>query len=230
MFPFNSVVCLAGVLSLAPLVLYLLWLSLVARRSRPTIVSGPWDFVGVLAGLSGFILFGGGLLLALMQSNFRFLFRGNFEALRDAWAKEHLWWVLTVIAYLGFVVGGAYLALMARRRSFVVYNVEPDHFEAALSEVFEHLGHPVERRGNLWVGGIPLCEVEPGRAGHTATLRWLADDPLLFQEVERHLREALGTLSPGDNPAARWISFALVATGSVLVFLVFLLFYIRFRR
>lgn len=229
MVPFNSVVCLAGVFSLAPLVLYLLWLSLVARRDRPTVVSGSWDFAGVLAGLSGFILFGGGLLLSLLQSNFRLLVRGNFEALREAWAREHLWWVLTVVAYLGFVLGGAYLAFSARRRSLVIYNVEPDHFEAVLAEVFEHIGRPVERRGNLWVGGVPLCEVEPSRAGYTATLHWIAEDRLLFQELERNLREALRSISCGENPAARWISFAMIGCGSILVFLVFLLFYTRGR-
>jgi hypothetical protein len=209
-----------------PLALYLLWLTTVTRRERPTIVSGPWDFASLLLGLSGFICFGGGLLLSLMQSNFRFLFRGNFEALRDAWGKEQLAWVLTVVAYFLFVVGGSYLTLLGRRRNLVIYNVEPEQFEAVLAEVFDHMGRPVERRGNLWVGGMPLCEVEPFAAGRTVTLRWLSEDNLLFQEVERQLREAMRSLSLPDNPAGRWFSSATVGAGILLAFMVFLVLYL----
>jgi len=224
---FIPVVCLAGICSLAPLVFYFLWLCIVTRRERPTMVSGAWDFGLLLAGLSGFILFGGGLLLSLMQSNVRFLLRGNFEALRDAWGKEHLAWSLTVIIYLLFVAGGSFLTLQSRRRSLVVYNVEPDQFEAVLNEVFEHLGRPVERRGNLWVGGMPLCEVEPFAAGRTATLRWVSEDALLFQEVERQLREAVRTLVLPDNPTNRWFTFAVSICSAVIAFGLFLIFYSR---
>ncbi len=226
MFSFILVACLVGVFSLAPLLMYFLWISLIARRSRPTILAGPWDFASLLAGLSGFILCGGGLLLALLQSNVRFFMRGNFEALRDAWVKEHLAWVVTVLLYLLFVLGGSFLTLQSRRRTLVVYNVEPDHFDATLLEVFEHLGRPVERRGNLWVSGVPLCEVDPFVGGRTVTLRWVSDDVLLFQEVDRQLREAVTTLTTGENPAARWMSSAVVGTAALLVFLVFLILYL----
>ena len=218
---------LAGVFSLAPLLLYLLWLSFVTRRDRPTVLTGPWDFAAVLAGLSGFILCGGGLLLFLMQSNVRFLLRGNFQALRDAWEKEYLAWVLTIILYMLFAVGGSILTLQARRRSLVVYNIVPEAFEAVITEVFDQLGRPVERRGKLFVGGMPLCEVEPFEGGRTAVLKWVSDDPLLFQEVERHLREALKTLAPAENPAARWISTAVVAIGATLAFMAFFIVYLR---
>lgn len=225
MFSFILVVCLAGVFSLTPLALYFLWLSLVTRRDRPTILSGPWDFAILLAGLSGFIFFAGGLLLSLMQSNVRFLMRGNFEALRDAWGKEHIAWVLTIIAYLFFVVGGSYLTMLSRRRTLVVYNVEPDQFEAVLTEVFDHIGRPVERRGNLWVGGLPLCEVVPFAAGRTVTLRWVSEDVLLFQELDRQVREAVRTLSTGENPASRWFTSGVVGCAIIIIFCVVLLLY-----
>lgn len=225
MFSFTIVACLASVVSLVPLLIYLIWLSILSRRSRPTVLAGPWDFAALLAGLSGFILFGGGLLLSLMQSNVRFLMRGNFEALRDAWAKEHLAWVLTVLVYLMFALGGSFLALQARRRSLVFYNIEPEAFETVLAEVFDQLGRPVERRGNLFVGGVPLCEVTPFPAGRTLTLRWLSDDALLYQEVERHLREAVLPLAPAENPATRWFSSAVVGLSSVTVFLVVMILY-----
>ena len=56
MFSFILVVCLAGVCSLTPIAFYFIWLSVITRRDRPTIISGPWDFAALLAGLSGFIL------------------------------------------------------------------------------------------------------------------------------------------------------------------------------
>lgn len=218
---------LAGVFSLAPLLLYLLWLSIIVRRHRPTVLPGHWDFAALLAGLSGFILFGGGLLLFLMQSNVRFLIRGNFEALRDAWAKEYVAWLITILLYMLFVVGGSFLTLQSRRRSLVIYNVEPEQFEAALAEVFDQLGRPVERRGNLFVGGLPLCEVDTFHAGRTVTLRWVSEDRLLFQEVERHVREAVRPLGAAENPAGRWLSTATVGASAVLVFLTIFVVYLR---
>lgn len=218
---------LAGVFSLAPLLLYLLWLSYVTRRDRPTVLTGPWDFAALLGGLSGFILFGGGLLLVLLQSNVRFLMRGNFEALRDAWEKEYLAWVMTIILYALFAIGGSVLTLNGRRRNLVIYNVEPEAFESALVQVFEQIGRPVERRGRLYVGGVPFCEVDPFDGGRTVVMRWVSDDHRLFQEVERHLREVVKSLAPVENPAARWMSTAVVGVGTVLVFLAFLVVYLR---
>jgi hypothetical protein len=225
LFSFILVVCLAGVFCLAPLGLYLLWLAVVNRRPRPTVIRGTWDFALLLAGLSGFILFGGGLLLSLLQSNVRFWMRGNFEALRDAWGQEHLTWSLIVAGYLIVVVGGSVLGLLARKRSLVVYNIDPAVFEGALAEVCEELGRPVERRGNLWVGGVPLVELEPFAAGHAVTLRWLSDDDRLYEEVERRLRETLPTIPTGDHPVARWLMSGAVGAIFFVTFCTVLLAY-----
>lgn len=225
MFSFPLVVCLAGVCCLGPLALYFLWLSVLTRRDRPTVVSGGWDFAALLAGLSGFVLFGGGLFLAVIQSNARFVLRGNVEALRDAWGQEQVAWVLTVALYLMVVVGAVVFALPGRRRTLVVYNVDPGQFEVTLTELFDHLGRPVERRGNLWVGGSPLFELEPFAAGKTVTLRWVSDDQHLFQEVERQVREAMLTLPAGENPAARWFASAVASCVIVAAFCVAMLLF-----
>ncbi|HYH67574.1 MAG TPA: hypothetical protein VD866_22950, partial [Urbifossiella sp.] len=147
MFAFALVVCLAGIFCLAPLALYLLWLSVLNKKRRPTVVPGGWDFAALCGGLSGFVLFGGGLVLALLQSNVRYVFRGNFEALRAAWGQEQLAWLVVAGGYLFVVVGGGLLTLTIRRRSLVVYNVEPGAFETAIAEVFDHLGRAVTRSG-----------------------------------------------------------------------------------
>ena len=86
-------------------------------------------------------------------------------------------------------------------------------FEATLVEIFEQLNKPVERRGNLWVSGVPLAEVDRFLAGRTVTLRWVSEDRLLFQDVERLLREAVRTVVPDENPATRWLMASAVGAG-----------------
>jgi hypothetical protein len=212
--PFIVAICLCGVFCLIPLALYLWWLAQITRREHPKPIAGQWDFVGLLLGLSGFVVFGGGLLLTLCQSNFRYWMRGNAEALRGAWIQERVTWALLVAFYLIVVAGIAGLTLAARRRTVVVYNVEPAVFETLLTEVFDQLGRPVERRGRLWVGGAPLCELDTFEGGHTVTLRWVSEDVRLFEEVDRQLRAALATQPAGDNPASRWLTAAAVGTGA----------------
>src|SRR5262245_13489941 len=208
--------------------MYLLWLSRVTRRDRPTAVSGTWDFAGLMLGLSGFILFGGGLLLTLLQANFRYWMRGNFEALRGVWVQERVTWILLVFFYFTLVLGGIALALYSRRRMFVVYNVEPAAFEAAVVEVFDQLARPVERRGKLWVSGTPLFELDTFEGGRSVSLRWVSDDQRLFEEVVRQLRAVVSTMTTDDNPVSRWVFSAAVGTGVIILFSLSLLLYFFF--
>src|SRR5262249_44797306 len=113
---------LAGLLCLAPLAVYLLWVPALARPARPPLASGTWDFVGLVAGLSGFILFGGGVVLYLLRDGFRYWMRGNLESFRQAWGNEKYMWMLLSAIYLFAVVGTIALALASRRRSLTVYN------------------------------------------------------------------------------------------------------------
>lgn len=224
---FILVLCLASVFCLAPLSVYFLWLARITRRVRPLVVAGVWDFVGLLCGLSGFILFGGALVLSLLQSKFRYWMRGNFDGLRNAWQQECLTWILLSSVYLLLVVGLVALTLLSRRRSLVIYNIEPAAFETTLTEVFEHLNVAVERRGNVWYGSGPLLELDRFPRGRTATLRWLSDDVQLFQSVDRLLREAVRSNYMDENPATHWIFAAAISAGvcAVLCFgtLVFVL-------
>jgi hypothetical protein len=229
-FSFILVTCIAGVVCLAPLSVYLLWLALINRRGRPTVIAGGWDFAALLLGLSGFILFGGGLLLSLLQSNVRFWMRGNFQALKDAWGQEHITWSVIAGLYLLVVVGAVALTLLARRQTLVVYNIDPDEFEELAAEVFDQIGKPVERRGNLWVGSAPVFELEPFANGKTVTLRWLSDDLPLFQEADRQLRLAVTGSQPRNNPSARWLMSGAVGSGMIVfVSLVLLFFGVLFR-
>ena len=107
----------------------------------------------------------------------------------------------------------------------VIYNVEPGAFESTLAEVFEQIGRPAERRGNVWVAGVPVCELEPFAGGQTVTLRWVADDPQFFQEVERHLRAAVGGIPSPDSQAGRWLMSAAVGSAVIAIVCTALLLY-----
>lgn len=214
--PFILVACLAGVFCLVPLAFYLLWLAQITRRERPVVVPGAWDFAALALGLSGFVLFGAGVLLSLLQSNFRFWMRGNVEALRAVWGQEQVTWSLLVFFYLIAVLGGIGLTLLARRRSLVVYNIEPGAFEALLNETFAQLGRPLERTGNLWASGAPLFELDAFESGRTVTLRWVSNDVRLFEDVARLLRVALAGHLTEENQVTRWLQSAAVGTGAVV--------------
>ena len=206
------VMCLAGAICLAPLAVYLLWLGQMTRRDQPTVLAGGWDFAGLAVGLSGFILFGGALVLTVLQENFRYWMRGNLEGFRMAWGQEKLTWMLLASGYLILVVGGISLTLLSRRRSLVVYNIDPHSFETTLAEVFEHLGRPIERRGNVWLSGVPLFELDSFPRGLTVTLRWINEDRQLFVDVERLIREGVRSHFTENNMASHWIMAA--ATGA----------------
>jgi hypothetical protein len=223
--PFIVVICLCGTFCLAPLALYLMWLGRVTRHERPTPVAGPWDYAGVLFGLSGFVVVGGGIVLSLFQSNFRYWMRGHGEAFRAAWSQESTTWLILVGFYLALVLGSAAVTLAGRRRTLVVYNVEPGAFEAVLREVFEHLGHAPERRGKVWAEAAPLCEVDAFETGYVVTLRWLSGDDRLFEEVVRQLRAALASHVTAENAVTHWLTAGAVGTGVLAVCFFGLLLY-----
>jgi len=208
---------LAGLLCGIPLAVYLFWQANITRRGRPLVLRGTHDFAALIAGLSGFILAGGGLLLTLLQTNFRYWMRGNVEALREVWIQEKVSWILLVIAYLIAVLGTILVAYLGRRYSLVVYNIQPAVFEGVLHEVFDHLGRPLERHGRRWVSQKPLFELDEFELGHTVTLRWISSDLALFHDVSRQLSAALETQPVRENPASQWLMTGAVAVATFAV-------------
>ncbi len=214
---FILVLCIAGIVCLTPLAIYLFWLSFLTRRDQPSVISGVWDFATLLTGLSGFVLFGGALVLSLLQSNVRYWMRGNFEALRGAWGQEKVSWSILAGAYLLVILVWVALTLISRRRSLVVYNIDPAEFETTLGEAFEHIGRPVERRGNYWHHGGPLFVLDRFQWGRTVTLRWVSEDQRLFEEVDRLVRDAVPPLAPEKNPSSRWLMLSAWGVGCLAV-------------
>lgn len=149
-----------------PLALYLLFLAMLNHRRHPTLMSGPWDFVCVLLGLSGFLLVGGPALLSLFDSTLRsHLFSGNFERLRSAWHANSMIWSTIAASYFALLVGCIVLILMLRRRVTIVYNVDTDAVEGLVIATLDETGIPFQRV----VGGFQI-------GGHVRKKRAILDD------------------------------------------------------
>jgi hypothetical protein len=143
-------------LFLFPIGVYCSILGMINRRPQPLMVSGAWDFLGVLFATSGFILFGGPALLSgtfrqsLQDVPFSRDSGSVGGAVTEIWA---MWWLVWVLYYL-FVVGGAAFLLWQRRDISVIYNIDPQTLDRALAAVAERLNLEIDRRGERVYFGV----------------------------------------------------------------------------
>jgi hypothetical protein len=133
-----------GMACLFPLAAYLLYLAMINNRPHPTMLSGPWDFVGILVGTSGFWLIAGPAIMHIFHSRWR------PALVRDDVGSGDLSfvWIIPWMIYTLLVVGGSMLILWRRRHWTMVYNVEPRLFDAVLAQVFARLRVTAVRIGN----------------------------------------------------------------------------------
>lgn len=223
-------ICFHGLFCLAPVGLYLCWLAGVNRRDKPTVVGGAWDFIGVLAALSGFLLVGGVLLLGVVQNDPRLFTSGNYEQLRTVFETQWLAWLALFSGYFGAIGLTVLAGVRGRGRTLAVYNVDVKTAESAVEYALVQAGLTAVRTGNVWADSRKLVQLVPFHGTRHATFRLLCPHPREREEIERHLRAELQRASAPDNPVAAWLS--LLAGGSVLtvVMLVGLLLYILYVR
>ena len=204
-FPVIVVLSVFGVLCLTPLALYMTWLGAVNRRLHPTVLGGRWDLAALVAGLSGFILFGGALLVAAFQSNARLVLRGNDTQLKSAFEQEKVAWALTAGGYLLVVAGWVTLGMLARSRTVAVYNVDREVAEEAVNAALADAGASGTRFGDAWtVDSRTAVEIKSFHALRHATLRLVHIDRRLGEEVLRGLYKRLPDAPGADNPAAAY--------------------------
>ena len=120
---------------LFPLALYFFALGLINSRRRPLMISGPWDFAGVLFAASGFLTFGLPAILTGLSERWRF-FWWTGQLFGGSITQGMLVWVLNI----GLVLGLAGVVLWRRRNQTAVYNIEPFVLEEALTSVLDGLG------------------------------------------------------------------------------------------
>ena len=84
------------------------------------------DFLALVGGLSGFLLFGLLIFVTVVQSNTRYGLRGNGAQLRELWDREKGYWLATAGAYVGMVAAAVIVGYARRGRTLSVYGVDPD--------------------------------------------------------------------------------------------------------
>ncbi|MBL8798186.1 MAG: hypothetical protein JNM56_30100 [Planctomycetia bacterium] len=142
-----------------PVASYLLYLSMINARPQATMISGPWDFVGVLGGLAGFLLIGGPWVLLSFHAHWRpALVQGPWSELASG--KWGWLWAVPWAVYFLLVVAGSALLLRLRRRYTVIYNVEPAVLDEALQQVCLRLNLNAERIGNRVNLRVPEVALE----------------------------------------------------------------------
>jgi len=180
---------------LFPVAAYFLYLAMLNSREHPTVVSGPWDFAGVLFATSGFLLAGGPSVMGAFYRNYRMaVTQGQMPRISRMIAEDDWYvWVTLWAAYFVVVVAGAVFMLWRRRSTTVIYNVDPAAFDEALEQSFDQLHLASTRIGNR----LAVCPAPPGPEGL---------DPSLVEAVQapetRPLGPRLATLG-GDGPIAR---------------------------
>jgi hypothetical protein len=152
----KSLFLLLLALFLFPIAVYCTILGMINRRPQPLVVSGAWDFAGVLLATSGFLLFvGPALISGAFQQGLRDLPLHHDSmtlgsAIGEIWAA---WWVLWLLYYL-FVLGGAAFLIWMRRDTTVIYNIDPHTLDSALARAAKRLGLEAQRRGNRLEIGV----------------------------------------------------------------------------
>jgi hypothetical protein len=186
---------LAFLVFLVPLAVYFLVLGLINRRLRPLIVSGPWDFAGLLFAVSGFLFFGGPSMLTWL--NDRWQLAQLLDPRRGHTGNQgyYVWLTLWAVYFL-VVVGGSALVLWRRRSQLSIYNVEPAAFDDALAQALDRLGLSWSRSGQQLCIGFAGTPGNGGRGIHRPIATgWSAG------EMPR--RTSFGSAEEGGSPAAR---------------------------
>jgi hypothetical protein len=195
-------------LILAPLMIYLLVLGLwINRQRRPVVVGGPLDRLGLLLGLSGFLLLGPWSWLA---------------HLCKPWGTPVYWlaYGLYVLALIGI---SAWFMLRARQ-TLVIYNRSPEVFEVLFQDVLDRM----ELRYHSTPGRIAFLDDQSGSTElmvdietlpflNNVSLHWQGEAEKLRGVLEDRLRAGLAKVEGAYNPAASILTLA----GLVLLVFVF---------
>lgn len=140
-----------------PLAIYLLLLGFLNRRRHPLLVSGVWDGIGLLFGVSGFLLFAGPAIFSGLSERWRLywlLGRGEIPSGQADGAWQ--FWIFLSILYFVLVVGGAAFLLWRQRHLTAIYNADIEQVEAALEETCERLHLQPVRSGEMFLFGLSL--------------------------------------------------------------------------
>lgn len=137
-----------------PVAAYFLFLAWVNSREHPTLITGPWDFVGVLLATSGFLVAGGPSILGAFYSAWRLpLSQGQLPAFSRTSTGTWTVWLVAWGIYFALILGGATYFLRRRRSVTAIYNVDIGTFDEVLGLALTHLQLHWRRVGNrIFIG------------------------------------------------------------------------------
>jgi hypothetical protein len=144
-----------------PLAVYLMVMGTwVNRQGHPVAASGRWNLVGLLFGVSGFLLLGPPAWLA-----------GLFR-----YCGEIGYWT-AYGSYILILLAVATWLVRRQRHTLVLYNVEPNAFAEMLREVLEDSGLPFQATpGRVALeNNHVVLDIESSTALSSVTLRWLGE-------------------------------------------------------
>jgi hypothetical protein len=225
-----------------PLAIYLLFLGLLNRHRHPLLVSGVWDGIGLLFGVSGFLLFAGPAALSALSERWRWFWllgRGDSSLV----AAEGAWpmWSFLALLYFLLIIGGAALYLWHQLRLTAIYNSNADGIERAVTDICKEMGINLVRSGNRFLVGHSadgsedgaILEVESFPLLRHVTLRWEPAASPLRRLVETELRRRLSETFAGDSLLGAWLlslGFVLLSFDLAGAFFLLLLYLRPFIR
>ena len=183
-------------------------------------MSGNWDVLFLFLGLSGFFLAVLPGIIAIFYAkavgDLAFQRSGTESApYATIWAK----WSIGVLIYYATVTIGLVLAMIARRRKWIVYNVDLNILQTVIVEIARRRGWNVAQVGKLLVLERYVAAVQDGFVGgpdiifymermeslHHATITWTTEDETLRNEIGSEIDAQLGRAGVPDNLFGTWM-------------------------
>jgi hypothetical protein len=227
-----------------PLAVYLLLLGFLNRCRHPLLVSGLWDGIGLLFGVSGFLFFAGPAVLTALGERWRLFWllgRGDVPP-----------WNFLALLYFLLVVGGTALYLWRQRHLTAIYNTNADLVERTVIDICKESGINPVRSGALFLfdpsrdrkgaegpeerplpygrgsdSETVVLEVDSFPLMHHVTLRWEPAAAPLRRVVEAELSRRLSESVADNGLLGGWLltaGFVLLSFDLVGAFFLVLLY------
>jgi hypothetical protein len=197
-----------------PLAVYCLVLSVINRRRHPVIVSGPWDFAGVLFAASGMLILGGPAILTGLYEQWRLSWLLGQTRYLQGIGENWGFWVGLWLLYFAIVAGGSILMLARRRALTSIYNVEPAVLMEVLTDTLDRVGLEWQRHGpRRLLLRFREPQLEEGEIAQNSALMpyfsRTAETPFLAESAQIHDHAAV-TARPASRSVHAWAELALV--------------------
>lgn len=213
---------------LVPLGLYLVVIGLLNRRGFPLLVPGPLDLIGLLFGLSGFLVVGGPAVLSSAHERWRMWWLvGGYEFGPEG-GSALAWWQLVSLGYFLLVVGGCVWLFRQYRAFTSIYCVAPDAVPDALRSVCRESGLELAEAEGKFVVRAPGAEpatvvLEPFEALSNVTLRWSPAEAPVRPVIEKGLARELVRAEPPEHDVGLWLCCAGLVAMALAVLILFAL-------